>query len=639
MADNQVRDPDDLQAEEHVKEIMGPADPHRANMPMPPDTDASPETSPVIEETNQPSDKEKPFAADAIEEPEELPEQPVQIPEPLPQTEDKATDTAVDDIVHSDADAALPETPRTETVVMKLSPMQRLKEAWLNWWSNPWKRYGTILAIAVLLAVAFFVAPIRAMVLNTVGVRSSVLVHVYDGATNLPLENATIQADGRSIKTDANGQATLGGIHLGKQTVTISKLAFASIRKQVTFGFRITDLGDVTLKPVGTQITYVFTDYLSGKPIADVALTSGESTAKSDTNGKAVITLQPDSAKDSKITVSKDGYRTDEVSTPVDLTSTTNYKLVPAAHAIFVSKASGTYDVYKMYLDGKDRSVLLAGTGLENASIATLPSPAGDKVAVASTRDDRRDSDGYLQTALNIVDVASGDRTNLEYADQITLLGWDGSTLVYQETVAGTSAANPNRQKIIAYDTSSGKRFQLGNANYFVGSQLIGDTLFYGVSATDPSSPSNFVRIKTDGSGKNVIYTGKVWSLLRTGYDTLKVQSQDAWYDYTISAMNLVASTPAVNYVSRNYVDSPDGKTSVWVDIRDINGVLIARNLSTSKETEITTQKDMLAPLYWLNNTTVVYRVSGASEVADYAVSINGGNPQKIADVSSTYTR
>ncbi len=637
MADNLVQDPDDLQAEEHVKEIMGPADPHRANMPMPPDPDAKPEVPPRMPEPSAPS--AGPFVADITDKPDVVAEQPAKIPDPLPQTEDKATDIAVEDIIHSDADAALPDSSRQDAVVMKLSFVQRCKNAWLNWWGNPWKRYGTILILAALLALVTIVAPIRAMVLNTVGIRSSVLVHVYDGATNLPLENAVIQVGSKSAKTDSNGQATLGGIHLGKQTVTISKLAFASTSKQVTFGFRIIDLGDVTLKPVGTQITYVFTDYLSGKPITDVALTSGEATAKSDAKGKAVITLQPDSAKDSKITVSKDGYRTDELSTPANLTSATNYKLVPAAHAIFVSKASGTYDVYKMYLDGKDRSVLLAGTGLENSSIVTLPSPAGDKVAVASTRDDRRDGDGYVETALKIVDVASGDRTNLEYADQITLLGWDGSTLVYQETVAGVSAANPNRQKIIAYDTSSDKRFQLGNANYFVGAQLIGNTLYYGVSATDPSSPSNFVRIKTDGSAKNVIYTGKVWSLLRTGYDTIKVQSQDKWYDYTVSTADFVASTPAVNYVPRNYVDSPDGKTSVWVDIRDINGVLIARNLSTSKETELTTQKDMLTPLYWLNNSTAVYRVSGASEVADYAASINGGNPQKIADVSSTYTR
>ena len=631
MVDNSTpEDQDRLQAEEHVKEIMGPADPHRANMRMP----AEPESAPEPKAAQDPADSDLPDSPGDTEDMHST--EAGKEPAPSSKVDDTATDTAVDDIVRKDADAMLSEGSN-QAVVMKLSFFERCKISWQDWWSNPWKRYGTIAVLAILLALVTFVGSIRAMVLNTVGVHSSVMVQVYDGATNLPLENAVLQVGGKTTKTNASGQAKLGDLRLGKQTVQVYKLAFAKTTRQVNLGVRVLNLGNVTLKPVGAQLTFMLTDYLSGKPIAGASLTSGEATAKSDANGKAIITMQPDSVKGSTITVSKNGYRTDEVAPPADLTAVTTHQLVPAAHAIFVSKASGKYDVYKMYLDGQDRSVLLPGTGLESANTVALPSPSGDKVAVASTRDDRRDSNGYLQTALNIVDVATGDITNVEYADQIHIVGWDGETLVYQQTVPGASAANPNRQKIIAYDTSSGKRFQLGNANYFVGSQLIGSTLYYATSATDPSNASAFVRINTDGSGKKVLYTGQIWSLLRTGYDTMKLQTQNSWYDYTVGATSAVVSTPSTDYTSRVYVDSPDGKTSVWVDIRDSNGVLIARNLSTSKETELVTQKSMQAPLYWLNATTVVYRVMGASEVADYAASIDGGKPQKIADVSANY--
>jgi hypothetical protein len=119
----------------------------------------------------------------------------------------------------------------------------------------------------------------------------------------------------------------------------------------------------------------------------------------------------------------------------------------------------------------------------------------------------------------------------------------------------------------------------------------------------------------------------------------MKLQTSDAWYQYTLGDAKPVASTPVSDYASRFYVDSPDGKTSAWVDVRDINGVLIALNLKNAKETELTTQKNLQAPLYWLNDTTVVYRVSGASEVADYAISIAGGQSQKISDVSLTGIR
>lgn len=629
-------DIDELKAEERVTEIMESVDSQATATNT--TTPSAPEGTPA-EDSLPPFSVEQPSdpLGNGVEDP--LPEQPDTEPVPLPSTEDAATDTAVEDILHNDADAVLPDQPKPNAVVMKSSLKERFRNFWLDWWSNPWKRYGTIAVLLALIAVGAFVTPVRAMILNTVGIRSSIMVNVYDGATNLPLQNAVVQVDNKSAKTNTDGEVKLTDLRLGKKTVKISKVGFASTTKQVSLGMRIIDLGDVTLKSVGTQLTFVFTDYLSGKTVADVSLTSGESTAKSDKDGKAVITLQQGSTKDSKITVSKDGYRSDSVGVPSDLSAAIKYKIVPGVHAIFVSKASGKYDVYKTYLDGKDRAVLLAGTGLENQSIATLPSPSGDVVAVASTRDDKRDSGGYVLTALNIVDVSSGDRTNLEYAEQISLLGWSGSTLVYQQTVAGASAANASRQKIIAYDTSSGKRYQLANANYFVGAQLIGSTLYYTVSATDPSSPSTFARIKIDGSGKNILYTGTIWSFLRSSYDTIKIQTQDKWYDYTVSTAKLAASKPTSDYTSRMYVDSPDAKTSVSVDVRDINGVLVARNLSTAKETELVTQKNMQAPLYWLNNSTVAYRVSGSNEVADYAISIDGGKAQKIADVSLTGVR
>lgn len=89
---------------------------------------------------------------------------------------------------------------------MKPSIFERLKNAWYNWWDNKWSRYGTV-AFGVLLALlVIFVRPVRNLVLNTAGVRSSVLVSVLDGANNLPLQNAVVSVDGVSGKTDEKGR-------------------------------------------------------------------------------------------------------------------------------------------------------------------------------------------------------------------------------------------------------------------------------------------------------------------------------------------------------------------------------------------------------------------------------------------------
>ncbi|MFZ2513077.1 MAG: hypothetical protein WAW63_01315 [Candidatus Saccharimonadales bacterium] len=552
--------------------------------------------------------------------------------------EDAETAAAVEDILHSDSDAALAAVPHEKAIVMKPSLPEQLKNGWYNWWYSPWKRYGTLGFLVVVCALVFFVAPLRALVLNTVGVRSSVLVRTVDKSTNLPLQNVVVKVDGLSGKTNNNGELRLTGIRLGKHDVMIGKTAFATVeKKQVQFGMRIIDLGEVALKPTGLQITYNFTDYLSGKAIAGVELSSGEATAKSDKKGKAILTTLASSSE--KVTVKKDGYRTEVFEGVNEEQVSIAQKLVPSARAIFISKESGKYDVYKVYLDGRNREVLLAGTGLETQAMTALPKPGSEKVAVVSSRDDKRNKDGFLLTGLNVVDTESGDTVNIDYAEQITLLGWRGDTLLYSQTVAGVSAANPNRQKIIAYDFSANKRFQLANANYFAGIQLAGKTVYYTVSSTDPSAQSTFVRVGIDGTAKKTLYTGNLWSLLRTDYTKMKLQTPDKWYEYTVGASAAVESTPVADYGSRFYEDDPTGASAAWVDVRDNKGVLLLRSTRDGTDKTLVTQKNMQVPSYWLNSSTVVYRVSGPTEVADYAISIDGGVAKKISEVSLTSVR
>ena len=649
MREPEKPDIEEVKAEKHVIEIMGPAEPLDGSKPE--FAEAKPNDSiaravPIKSETAQPPEEDISAINEKLRAQVEASGNGDLDMSELPTDftsngvdDDPSVDAAVEDILHADADPVLPHIPEETPTIMKMPLHERIKNGWLNWWATPWKRYGTMAFLVLLITLPLFVSPIRVWTLNTMGVRSSLLVNVVDGATNMPLQNAVVQVDNVSGKTDAEGQLRLKGIRLGKKEVRISKTAFATTNKKVTFGMRIVDLGDVTLKAVGVQLTYHFTDYLSNKPIPEVELVSGEATAKADKSGKATLTIAPNSGTYAKVTITKKGYRTETITPDSDTSARVEQKLVPSARAIFVTKETGQYDVYKMYLDGKDRSILLAGTGLENQSIVALPSPSGDKVAVVSTRDDKRNKDGYLLTALNVVDTESGNAVNLDYAEQIALLGWRGNTLVYLQTVAGTSAANAGRQKIVAYDLAANKRFQLANANYFAGSELVGNTLYYTVSATDPNAQETFARINIDGTAKKTLFTGNVWSLLRTDYQTLKLQTHDKWYQYTIGASAPVESTPVNNYNSRFYLDNPDAKTSVWVDVRDARGVLLQRNLATSKETELITQKNMQAPVYWLNEKTIIYRVVGASEVADYAISLDGGQPKKIADVSLTNVR
>lgn len=523
--------------------------------------------------------------------------------------------------------------PDAEPVIMKQGVIEQLKSSFFAWWSNPRKRYITFGIAGVLIAVIGLVPPVRILLLNTVGLRSGVVATVTDASTTMPLQNAIIQVGSLQTKTDEHGKARLKGVKLGSQTITIKKIAFAPVTKKVTFGMRVVDLGDVGLKPSGAQITYNLVDYVSGKPVTGVSLTSGESTAKADNKGKAVITLEPSSSS-TEIVMTAPSYRKETVLAPAsDDNKPVTVRLVSDKQHVYVSKQSGKYDVYKTYLDGKQNEVLLEATGLESPGMSVSVSPNSKTAAVTSTRDDKRNKDGYLLTALTLVDIASGEATVIEHAENITLLGWKNDAIVYQITVAGVSAANPNRQKIMLYDVTKTRRLQLASANYFSAAFLDTDALYYVVSATDPAAKESFSRIGYEGNGKKALYQGEIWSAIRTGYDTYQLQTPDKWLNYKVGANAPTPGTPPNSFASRQYLVAPSGTNSTWLDPRDAKTAFIRRDAG-GKETIATSLPSVQFGIRMINDYLVLYRSASGGDTADYVMSLSGGKPQKVADVS-----
>jgi hypothetical protein len=426
-------------------------------------------------------------------------------------------------------------------------------------------------------------------------------------------------------------------VHLGKQTVSAHKVAFADWSKTVSIGPGTTNLPAVSLKAVGTQFTFTLTDYLSDKAVAGAEVTSGQASAQADKTGKAILTVQPSDKPTFTVTVSAKNYRSEKLQVSTTDKAPQKVALVPAGKEVFISKQSGKYDLYKADLDGKNRTVLLAGTGNETPSLGLSVSPDGDEAALVSTRDNQRDSDGYLLSTLTLVRVDTGATVTLEHAESVQLLGWSGTRLVYQETVAGASAANPNRQRLISFDYHTGKRLQLASANYFNGALLIGNKAYYTVSNTDPSASPSFSAIGVDATGKQTIASKEFWTMVRTDYATIALQTPAGWLQYTIGGSGTKAGTAPGSYNSREYLTGPDGDISLWTDVRDGKGVLLAHDNASGKDTVVTSQAGLGNPVRWINDDTVVYRVATAQESADYAVSLQGGQPKKIVDVTNTY--
>lgn len=637
-------------AEEHVVELMGP--PQRLDGSKPPEAEKPVHPTPVTPPEPVKSAPEvdineinKELQAQ-VEGEESLPEADIDMNEPPAefdssgQGSDATLDKAVEDIMRTDADKALPpeaDGVNLPPVVMKASFFERIKQAYFKWWDHRVLRYSTLGVLTALIAVVVIVTPVRNAVLNALGVRTSVSVTAIDGSTTLPLKNVILSAGTVQTKTNSKGYAKLQGIKLGEQEVKLHKAGFKDVKKMMQLGMRTTDLGEVSLKAVGTQYTFVLTDYFSAKPLKDVNIVSGEATTVSDKTGTAILTVAPSDDINVSVEIEKQGYRTEKIEVAAEATKPTALKLVPAPKEVFISKESGKYDLYKMDLDGQNKKVLLAGTGLETPAVQVIISPDGKRAAMVSTRDDKRNKDGYLLSALTIIDVDSGDTEVIEHAEQITLLGWSGTMLVYQQTVAEASAANANRNKITSYEYTDSKRIQVANANYFNGAILSGNTVYYVVSSIDPSVIGGFMRTNVDGTNKKTLHEGEVWQLYRSDYKTLKFQTPDKWYDYKIGGTTVVVANPPANYSPRKYLDSSDGKLSVWVDDRDANGALMEYSVADGKERQVTVQKGMIEVMRWVNERVVIYRTMNGSQIDEHAISLDGGEPKQLATVSAMY--
>lgn len=629
---------------EKIQGLMGPTPEESPPVAKPPKAAAKGAKKPA------PKPEPKPEPEKQVQGPPPVPsagEKPAEEPKPEPKPKepeqpDKELDSAVDDIAAKEGDEVLAaqdeEVKKAFTSEDKKKTfVQKLKDFFRRWWENPTARWATIIVLGLLIIALASVPNTRYYFLNIVGVRSKASLKVLDQSTQQPLKNVKVTIGSQSSTTDSEGEVHLSKIKLGKQHMVIERRAFASVDKTQTIGWGSNPLGDYQLEPTGIQYTFQVNDFLSDKPITKAEATNGDASAFSDENGKLVLTLDTKSDEDVNIKISKDGYR-DEEMTVGDNSQTINVKMVAAKKHAFVSKRSGVFDVYKIDADGKNEQLVLAGTGAERDDMILVPHPTKNIAALVSTRDNVRNSDGYLLSTLTIINLDTNETSSLGRSERIELVGWVGDHLVYVKIAAGASASNPKRHRLMTYDYGTGQSEEIASTNYFNDVLLAGDRVYYAPSASfSDGSNIDLFSVGADGTNRKVLIDKEVWNIFRTDYDTLAVAVGQEWYEYKLDSgkVSALGGAPATQK-SRVYVDGPDKKHSIWNDERDGKGVLLVYDTDKKEDTVLTTMSGLTTPMAWLNDTTVVYRINTDQETADYVVSTDGGEPKKLVDVTNT---
>lgn len=600
-------------------------------------------TEPVAENTVETSELETATPDQELTASEKEPQQPVPVSpveSPLPPViEDNKTKDAVDDIVAKEGDELL---AREDEKIAAFQPPkkqrlgQKLKSLISAWWHNPKARWLTFSVLFLAIVAAAVVPTSRYFLLNTAHVRSGMSLLVLDNSTQQPLKNVRVAIGSASGTTETDGRVRLTGVKLGPGVVRIEKRAFAPIEQQVVIGWGSNPLGEFKLVPTGTQYAILVTDYLSGKGVENIEASSGEANALSDKNGKIVLTMEqpPDQIE---AVVKGKGFRQENLSFSADMKTEQSVKLVPERKEVFITRRSGVYDVYKIDIDGKNEDKVLAGTGSERDDILLLPHPSSEVVAVVSTRGNTRNKDGFLLSSLTIVDLKDNGTTSPAQSEQIRLLGWVGDRLVYMQSTAGASAANPKRQRLMSYNYTTDENNELFTSNYFNDLGVIGNKIYFAPSGAYQAGSVGLFSLNADGTNRQTTTTQEVWNFTRVSYEHINLSAGQDWYDLRLGdkAPTKLPGQPA-NLNPRAYVDSPDGKKSLWVDNRDGKGVLLAYEPETQNEQILRTQSGLKNPVRWLSDTVVIYRINTEQETADYALSLLGGEPQKIRDVTHT---
>ncbi len=551
------------------------------------------------------------------------------------------TDKAVDEIVAEESDEILEVEDAIrdsdEPVETEKKSRRGFKQFMKDFWANPKYRKATIISSAVLLITAFALPWSRYFLLNSVGVRASSSVLVLDQSTKQPLKNVKVSLGNIQGVTDSSGKVKLEKIKLGSKQLTIQKRAFAKVEKTLVIGWGSNPLGDYSLTPTGDQYSFKVVDYLSGKPVAKAEASSGEANALSDENGEIKLTVEQTDAEEFTVEIVTDGYRTEEVQIGSDDAGERSLKLVPSKKHAFITKRSGKFDVYSVYVDGKDETLVLAGSGHEREDMVLVPHPSDNIVAYVSTRPGQPNSDGYLLSNLILINLDDNKTTNITSSERVQVIDWSGDRLVYVQIAAGASGNSPKRYRLMSYNYKDDSSKELASSNYFNDVLAAGGAIYYAPSSAFQTGKIGFYKINPDGSNFQTIFDQEVWSIFRTSYDSFALAIQQQWYNYKLGDKNptKLSNAPS-SQNSRVYVDSSDGKHSIWVDNRDGKGVLLDFNKDEQKDATIRSQSGLGYPVRWLNNSSLVYRVVTDQETADYAINIDGGDPVKIKDVTNS---
>lgn len=551
--------------------------------------------------------------------------------------EDPKTNQAVDEIIASDSDELL--SSRDGGFVDEVKPSKKKSRGLKALLKNKYfRRISILIVLAIIAGLAAFPSS-RYLILNSLGVRAGASIKALDETTGQPLKNVEFSIGGSSAKSGSDGEVKLENLKLGPAEFKIKKAGFEEVSQNITLGWGSNPLGEFKLKSVGNQFEVKVVDFLSKKPLAKVEAINGDSSAISNDNGEITITLPNTDSDEVDIKLSKEGLREETISLKLGQQDPQVVEMASARKHAFISKRSGTYDVYKVDIDGKNEEKVLAGTGQERPeSIALSSHPSKNIVALVSSRDSSANRDSKAMSSLTIINLDNNKISTVANSERLQMIGWVDNKLAFVKIAENTEPTSADRHKLIAYDIVSAHERELASTNYFNDILLANNAIYYTPSSYNVNGNVGLFKTNIEGNNRKTIYDKEAWNILRTSYGELSISMGQDWYTLSLSDDSMVKANGAPpSQKSRIYVANPfGGSSNLWTDERDGKGVLLSYNKDDKQDSTLQTGSGIKNPVKWLNSKEIIYRVGNSQETADYIMSLEGGEPVKIRDVTDT---
>lgn len=587
--------------------------------------------TPAEKTKDEPIPPAPPVAKTEHEEPpaitEDVPQESKKDELPEAKIDDPQTQKAVDDIVAKEGDTLLAvedakKASQTKAVVSKVGFGEKLRLILKKKW----------LWILVALLAILFVLPITRYTILGQFVKKDVTITVVDSKTSTPVSSADIDLAGITAKTDANGKAVIK-VGLGQRDLNISKPYYQALSTKYFVGFSDYKDGPFKLIATGRLVPIAVTNKITGKPVANISITTQKTVAKTDKAGHATIALPTKQAKVmGKISGQDFNGETIEIVVTNKAVKANNFEVVPSGQVYFLSNQSGNLDVVKSNLDGTNRKTVLAGTGKEDQRTTSLLASRDWRYLALKARRDQANPSLYL------IDTKTDKVTQFDSGDgDLNLVGWYDHNFVYQQTKSSVNYWQSGRQLVKSYDAERSQLNQIDQSqgegsstsyayqdffNFYILNGLVSyNTSWSGYnsngSAYDLSSKTLTIRgIQPNGQNKKDYQTfqasttnfiqASLYEPNAVYYAVYASNNKAAFYSFENQTVKPVAIDQATfDKQYPTYLLSPSGSQTFWSEQRDGKNTLFIGDKNAGNKKQISALNE-LTPYGWFTDNYVL---------------------------------